>query len=241
MMSAAFRLTASQSVSRGSDYGAALASACPATMFRTVWKELLSSLFDYEQQAKPQANKTCRRLAFIVPLSRPISPSTIRRFIVTMRINSIKRVIRWTWSHVGVERFERFAPALAHRDATAPVVFPMGCRWCVATRQHVRVSPIFLRPVTALAVAVFVVSGGCVLALNATATLGVADFQVHRQDRGDGSAVALTAPQDRRAIRIASASGHFDHGQASDSFSNAVFNCARHNKHFTMELNPCDS
>ena len=78
--------------------------------------------------ARPLAD--CQRLAVMCQHARvrlidrlggPRNPLAITWFVVTVIVGAFKRVALWASSHIGEERSETMAPALAHRDATRAI------------------------------------------------------------------------------------------------------------------------
>lgn len=58
----------------------------------------------------------------IVALLQLRRPAHVARFVVAVVIDAVERVAeRWTRADIGVENFERIAPALAHADAASAV------------------------------------------------------------------------------------------------------------------------
>ncbi len=71
-------------------------------------------------------------------------PSAIRRFVMSVRIDSIDGVLRgWTRAHVGVEGLEGFTPARAHGDTAAPIVGETFTRRASAAIVHAEPNPPF--------------------------------------------------------------------------------------------------
>ena len=75
-------------------------------------------------------------VTFIPVLFFSRCPATIRRFVVTVRVNSIKRVVRGLLSHVREKVYEAFAPTPTNRNSASAVVSVVRRILAVATRQH---------------------------------------------------------------------------------------------------------
>lgn len=75
----------------------------------------------------------------IIPLFSPRRPSAIFRFVVSVVINSLKRVASFAWrlyAHIGEEVHEA-APPFADGYPAFFVVFECRIRWSRAARDHV--------------------------------------------------------------------------------------------------------
>jgi hypothetical protein len=127
------------------------------------------------------------------PVSRLFSicrPSTIGRLVVSVVIDSIKRVfVGWLSPHVGEKAFKAVSPFTTHGNAARAVVFVLRVSWRVAPAEHL-LPRFVLRRASGLAVSFQCLSkaiesqasaGRCVAASNRTCV-----------DRRATSTVALT-------------------------------------------------
>lgn len=72
----------------------------------------------------------------IVVLIDHVSPPTVRRLIVSGRIDTVYRHSWWPSPHIFGKRVKRFAPPITHRYPILPVVFVADIGWLVASPQH---------------------------------------------------------------------------------------------------------
>lgn len=119
----------------------------------------------------------------IVRLRVRVGPAAVRRFVVTVRVNSIDRESCWTRSHVGEEGGEIVAPAVADGDARTTPIFPFTDLRVKAPLEHVFPGSIFARPPIAASGAVLRGARANDVTLQASARLRVFDSQ---RTHGDG-------------------------------------------------------
>lgn len=103
-----------------------------------------------------QARKVCRRCPLAVAQNRHVVPSvaflrligrptTVARFVVSVSIDAIKSVARWTRSHVSNERGKITGPSTTECDSAPAVVLVALRRWSAASIGSVHPRLIFAR------------------------------------------------------------------------------------------------
>lgn len=73
-------------------------------------------------------------LSSVIGLLARRGPAAIARFVVAFIVNSIQRMQRRTWPHVGVELREVLAPSWMHRNAASAITRIFGVVRVVTTR-----------------------------------------------------------------------------------------------------------
>ena|SRR5215467_15713105 len=73
--------------------------------------------------------------AFVLLLFEVGGPTAIAWFVVAVIVDALKRVVVWSWSHVGVKVFE-LLPALADFDAASTIVFVAWVVGVLAALPH---------------------------------------------------------------------------------------------------------
>ena len=223
-----------------SDHPTAVTEARPFTMFRTVWKQLLSAFGLNNQSAESTTSQVLWWNALISKLRVPVRPSAIWRFVMAGRVDAVKRQALTAAPHVGQEGFIRRAPAVTYGDPSATVVPVIRRRLGIATRKHASIRTVFPCVLTALAIAVLVVTGGGMFALDAATALRMTDSQVVRADDSFCAAIASATPKDSGAGYIPHTASQRDDREPSDPFPNTIA-CNRHVSDFTTEIHPCES
>lgn len=126
----------------------------------------------------------------------PRSPSTVRRLVVAIGVDSVQAVfLRRSRRHVGDERFEALAPTIAHADAPGAVVRIALVLRVVAARLG-RSPRSILRRLPALASAA-VCQLAPVLGLQATAAFRLSSEQSVRSGLSSSSARTAAQPDAR--------------------------------------------
>lgn len=130
--------------------------------------------------------------AHVVGLFRWGRPSNVARLIVTVRVDTIHRVLRaWLRTHVGEEVLERVSPAITNADAAPTVVLVSGRAWVVAAVDHPRPSSIFRRLARAMCACGFAAS----LGTQAAAGSGCPERQCLLANGAFLAAVASASPE----------------------------------------------
>lgn len=95
-------------------------------LFSSGWVALaVSPALEVGQTVGMRRSRRC--LSAVPGLHRFIGPATVLRFIVSVIVNAIQRVVtRWLRPHVGEESRRRTDPPVADRDASATVVGELG-------------------------------------------------------------------------------------------------------------------
>ncbi len=141
--------------------------------------------------------------AGVARLLRLRGPSTILRTVGAIIIDAVEAIQRsvarsrsglWAWSHVGVKGFKRVIPALADRNATPAVVFPLRSLWIRAALAHVQPQRVFRWFASGWSHAVRAFLRACDFAPEAAATFLSSVVQEHEQRRAFRSAIALAMP-----------------------------------------------
>ena len=70
--------------------------------------------------------------AFVVQLLTPTSPSAIFGRVWPVVVDSIQRFTAWPRTHIGIERFKRFAPTVTHLDSASAIPLVSAMTWIVA-------------------------------------------------------------------------------------------------------------
>lgn len=85
-------------------------------------------------------------LARIAVLLCPRRPSHIARFVMSVVVDAIERVIRrWAWPHIREEGVETATPAVAHGYAATTIVRERLHSWVMTAAAHVNPDLIFRR------------------------------------------------------------------------------------------------
>jgi hypothetical protein len=159
-------------------------------------------------------------------------PATIRRFVVAVIVHTVKAVSgTGSQAHIGDERVERCAPALAHRD-TSPAVVPIIWMSRLITASDHGVPAVILGPPWATA-------SGCSLfdkieEKAATTHSGPAFERTLERSAcpGDrGAAIAATQPVRPGVVALTNV---FDHEQTADSLASHVYPEARLPSHHVL-------
>jgi hypothetical protein len=141
----------------------------------------------------------------VMDLFRRSSPADIARFVVSIVVDAIDRVVgSWGITHVNVESAKVIYPRLEDRDASASVTAPTLIIWAEAAIFHGPPSVVNLRANHAVLFprhALFAKFGQFLAAfyresftVKAPAGSGGATGEVGGKDPGDLAAVALTLP-----------------------------------------------
>lgn len=110
-----------------------------------LYQPLIHSAGSVQHGNRPSRAAGVRRVTAIVVLLRTRGPSTVRRIVVALVVDSIERVrVRRSAPHVRDEVLVR-APLSADRDPACPVVLEEPMVRVVAPRQHVRPRAVFWR------------------------------------------------------------------------------------------------
>jgi hypothetical protein len=83
-----------------------------------------------------------KRPSCVTGLLCACGPTAVGRFVVSAVVNAIKRQLRWTRTHVFIERGVTIAPSLAHSNAATAVVSELFVFRVVATLNHLLPRPI---------------------------------------------------------------------------------------------------
>lgn len=162
----------------------------------------------------------------VVVLNQPNRPAAIARCIRAVVISAVKRVAFRTWSHLGEKTHEIVAPVRRHRNSTASVFEVGRIRWVV--------TPLFrLRPALVLdgfGTAVSRQSLPRQFALQASAALRFAGYQVVASDRFCRPAIAMTQPVRGTDATVRCS---MDHRKSTEA-SSRQFN-QRHTFHYMTE------
>lgn len=90
-----------------------------------------------ETQGLAVVGEPCR-VAFIRRLLRLCRPSAVSRFVMTVYVYAVDRVVcGWTLAHVAQKLSEISSPLVADRDATSTIEIVFGIRWIKAAAFHV--------------------------------------------------------------------------------------------------------
>lgn len=167
------------------------------------------------------ASEHHRRVAApVVALRATRRPSAIRRFVVSVCVDAIKRrTNERPLTHVGEEGFVRVAPSVAHLDSAPAVISVVLAAWVAATVLHKTPDATLASQFAAARLPVFGASLHDAINVQATATLGLTRSKQVSVDDGRASAVTPAAPHGLDSVYIRTALND----QSAEPLANKVY------------------